>query len=402
MNILVVSVDALPALGGVSVMSHSVASALARAGHTVVFMGPKGSYVPGGFERRYHFYEDWESEVRKRSGPDGIEQDMRVGAVCRKLLERYAIQRVLLMHPFYYAVGAIEACQDLRVPCSVYFHGYELRSQLRGSYPKNMAAIVRGKRFDTLRERTLYTVGAASEILVNSNYTAGLFKAFTVKPRVRVTGCGVDAALVAREMKASPGYDSAVRLERRAALDMPPQTCLAFVGRLVSTKRADRLLRLCRLNQGLSAVIIGSGPDEPSLRNLAREWALEDRVTFAGTVTEKRKWELLRASDFLCLLSEPDEEKGQVEGFGIALLEGAAAGAVPVSSGSGGMRDVVEDGVSGLVLPTDDAQAGALLSKVAADGVAMSNLVATARTRLRERFTWEAVARRISGGWSTS
>lgn len=399
MNILVASVDALPKVGGISLMAHALCNALVTHGHRVVFLGPRGTFVPHELRRSYHLYEDWESETRRRSGPEGAAEDGRIRELFELMLPRYGIDRVLLLHPFYYAIGALDACREHRLPCSVYFHGYELQSQIRNEYPKNQQTVIQNRRVSTLRERVIYSVGVASEILVNSEYTRGLVMPFKVRPPIRVTGCGIDRDVFLREQSIDAS-SSQIRANRRAELGLSRLPCLTFLGRLIPAKRAIRLLEMCRYEPGLSALFIGTGPEEANLRELAARYGLESRVTFTGAVSEARKWELLRASDFLCLLSEPDPNSGQVEGFGIALLEGAAAGAVPVSSGTGGMGDFVEHMRSGIIAPPDDCAAAALLADIAHDPATMGSLVNEARSRIARFFTWEGVAQRILEGWT--
>jgi glycosyltransferase involved in cell wall biosynthesis len=398
-NILLASVDAFPQVGGISSMSHHLANAFAMLGHDVVFVAPAGCHVPRELVRDYQLMEDLEAQPKRRAGDAGYEEDERIRALFERLIDRYGIDRTLLLHPFYYAIGALDACHRRRIPFSVYFHGFELRSQLRDGYPKRHREVVATRRLGTLRERVFYTVGAADEILVNSRYTASLVEGFSCKPSIRATGCGIPEHDLVRELDMTPFYDAEEKRRRRAQSALPSEPCIAFVGRLVPAKGVERLLRLCKASPALSAVILGTGPDEERLRALTARWALTERVRFLGRVTETQKWSALRAADFLCLLSEADDKTGQVEGFGIALLEGAAAGAVPVSSGTGGMTDVVSHGRTGLVLPRDDHAAAALLERTVADPASMRSLSERARQQLRERYNWTAVADAIAAEW---
>lgn len=399
MNLLLASVDAFPKMGGVSTLAHHLASTLADQGHRIVFLGPRGTCVPRDYRRSYLLLEDWASRQKDREGAPGLEQDARIRELFALVIRRYAIERVLLLHPFYYGIGALDACDLARIPLSVYFHGLELRSQLRGKYPIDQLLSLRQRRLETLRDRLVYLITSADEILTNSRFTAGLFDPFRIKPPVRHTGCGIPEADLERELVLSPSYCAAERRERRHRLGLPAETSLGYVGRLIGAKRVERLLSLCHLDPGFSAVIVGDGPDEPRLKTLAERWNVQSRVRFVGRVNEDAKWEILRALDFLCLLSEPDDHRGSVEGFGIALLEGAAAGAVPVTSGTGGMPDVVEDGATGLVLPEDDARAVEVLLSHARSR-SLAGLTERARSQLETRYTWTRVAERIVEGWS--
>lgn len=377
-------------------MGHHLANALTVFGD-VTFVAPRGAFVPRDLVRTYSLLEDVDAQPKKRSGQDGLLEDARVQRLFERLYAHAPFERLLLLHPFYYAVGGIDACRRLGVPVSVYFHGFELRSQLLQGYPRDHVKLVQKRRISSLKERVFYTVGAADEILVNSRYTESLVRPFGVVPPLRVTGCGVPLADFERECDLTPAYDPELKRRRRRALGLGAAPCAIFVGRLVPTKGVDQLLRLCAATPALQVLIVGTGPDERRLRLLAVELGVADRVSFRGPTDEPTKWRLLRASDFLALLSRPDDASGQVEGFGIALLEGACAGAVPLSSGTGGMTDVIDHDVTGLIL--GEADGGSSVSRLLEDPVHMTRLVATARLRIAERSTWPRVAERIVGGW---
>lgn len=399
MRILAVSVDAFPRMGGISAMGHHLANAFGGIGHDVTFLAPRGSYVPVEYSRSYGLVEDWAAVPQHRAGKLGIEQDKRIASLVGKVLRRYRCDRVLLLHPFYYGVGALTAAKAMRVPVSVYFHGFELRSQLLAGYPSDLRKVVREGRVTSLRERTLYLAGAADEILVNSRYTASLLDPMALGGPVRVTGCGISDLDATREMELSLRYDAAQRAERRRAMGLTSLPTLAYVGRVVPAKRVDRMLDIVAQDPSLGGLVVGDGPELKKLQHQAKAAGLDTRINFEGSVPESRKWQLLRASDYCCLLSEPNDEAGQVEGFGISLLEGAAAGCVPVSSGTGGMTDVVAHGETGLVIPPTGSQGGASLEKDSRDPEYMARLVEGARCQLRMRYTWTRVARNIAQGW---
>jgi len=84
----------------------------------------------------------------------------------------------------------------------------------------------------------------------------------------------------------------------------------------------------------------------------------------------------------------------RAEGFGLAILEAMAAGKPVVATRSGGPEEIVEDGVSGLLVPAADPPAlGAALGRVLGDAALASALARGARRRAR-RFTLAASARK--------
>ena len=114
---------------------------------------------------------------------------------------------------------------------------------------------------------------------------------------------------------------------------------LAFVGRLVSDKGADLLLRAMKLLQDDNLLpdltIVGSGPEESNLRRLSVELALDRQVTFVGQRTGPALAEFLNRRRILVVPSRWSEP------FGIVALEGIASGCVVVGSAKGGLKEAI-------------------------------------------------------------
>ncbi|MFP5262047.1 MAG: glycosyltransferase family 4 protein [Blastocatellia bacterium] len=136
-------------------------------------------------------------------------------------------------------------------------------------------------------------------------------------------------------------------------LEVPRDKDLVFLGRLVSSKGADLLLKaLARLkSSGLSPAltVVGEGPEEGSLRRLASELGIAGRVEFTGV---KAGVELARILNAHRILAVPSRWQ---EPFGIVALEGIACGCVIVGSSGGGLRDAI--GPCGVTFPNEDVDA---------------------------------------------
>lgn len=133
----------------------------------------------------------------------------------------------------------------------------------------------------------------------------------------------------------NPYDDNVFRLLPNVARDKT----IAFLGRLVSDKGVDFLLRAMKLlqNDGLAPdlTIMGSGPEEENLRRLTAELGLDRQVTFAGQKSGAALAELLNQHRILVVPSRLPEP------FGIVALEGIACGCVVVGSQDGGLKEAI-------------------------------------------------------------
>jgi glycosyltransferase involved in cell wall biosynthesis len=123
---------------------------------------------------------------------------------------------------------------------------------------------------------------------------------------------------------------------------------LIAVGRLVRRKGFEYLIEsLQDLPSEIQLLIIGDGPLEQELRNVAMRAGISDRVSLLGYQTRERIWEYLQVSDCYVLSSLH-------EGLGIVVQEAMCAGLPIVSSDNGGQVDLIHDGRNGvLVRPMD-------------------------------------------------
>jgi glycosyltransferase involved in cell wall biosynthesis len=177
------------------------------------------------------------------------------------------------------------------------------------------------------------------------------------------------------------------RLGTRAALDVDPLApVVASVGRLDPNKGFQWLLRvLPRILPDvpdLRVLICGSSVHAPGfdneLRSLASELGLDEHVRFLGQRTDVQQ--ILHASDVFCLPTE-------MEAFGLVFPEAMRAGLPVVAARSGGVPEVVLDGVTGLLsLPRDLDGLEANLRRVLLDRDLARSLGDAGRERLRTAF----------------
>ncbi|MFN7986192.1 MAG: glycosyltransferase family 4 protein [Thermoanaerobaculia bacterium] len=221
----------------------------------------------------------------------------------------------------------------------------------------------------------------AESILAISRYTAGeLQKNADVPPeRIGLLPCALDPAWQARY---GPGA-----LDARPTTEAPP--LLLTVARLAAAegyKGVDSVLRslpgVLRALPDLRYEVVGDGDDRPRLESLAGELGVRDHVRFRGRLGPDELASAYRACTLYVMPSSH-------EGFGIVFLEAALFGKPSIGGRHGGTPEVIEDGVTGLLVDREDVAAlERALVRLLKDEKGRAQMGAAARARLEERFTY--------------
>lgn len=198
-----------------------------------------------------------------------------------------------------------------------------------------------------------------------------------------------------------------VDIERFGALTNPAAptethqgTCvLLFVGRLSESKGVDRLLRAlghpCLAEFDIRLEIVGEGPERPGLEALALELGMSSVVSFLGARSHYELPDIYRSADIFCLPSVV-AMSGESEGLPTVLCEAAASGLACVASDVGGVREIVENDVNGIIVapdaPDDLARA---VRKLVADRNLRERMGRAGRAKVAD-FSWMAIAKRYA------
>ena len=164
----------------------------------------------------------------------------------------------------------------------------------------------------------------------------------------------------------------------RCLTDAAPPLVVVSVGRLAAVKNYETALAAVAHLRDLDIEyrIIGAGPEEASLRKLARELGVEKRVRFMGV--QPHVASLLAEAHVFLLPS-------RYEGFGLAVAEAMAAGLPVVVSDVPGVREVAgADGECGYLV--DPASSGAIaerLRRLAGNPPLRASMGARGRVRAR-------------------
>lgn len=127
---------------------------------------------------------------------------------------------------------------------------------------------------------------------------------------------------------------------------------ILFVGRFSQNKGITDLVRAMPLISAempdVRLALVGFGPDEDRIRSTIEAVGLDDRVTILGRVSRDDIPVHMASADLVVLPSI------KIEGLGVVLLEALASGTPVVGSDVGGIPDIIEDGVTGLLCRSQD------------------------------------------------
>jgi glycogen synthase len=182
---------------------------------------------------------------------------------------------------------------------------------------------------------------------------------------------------------------SSTRAAVRSRYNLP---LLVFSGRLEWEKGVhtliDALPKIRRRVGSFHLVIAGRGSTDDQLRAQVAAKKLKSRVSFVGWLPEQELKALVGAADLVVVPS-------LYEPFGMVALEAAALGTPLVVSGTGGLAELVTDGVSGRVFATGDRGALAdAITRSLNDPVTTARMARTARTRALRDYGWPVIAER--------
>jgi len=193
------------------------------------------------------------------------------------------------------------------------------------------------------------------------------------------------------------GLDPEFEARLRAPISPPRPAAFPQGARIILTvgrwdpaeryKGADTLIsalpRVLQTVPDATLMLVGDGGDRPRLEHLARDSGVADHIHFLFGLSQEELFACYAHCDVFALPS-------RAEGFGLVFLE-AMANSKPVIGGAhGGTPDVIEDGVSGLLVPHGDvAMLSTALVSLLADPARASEMGARGRQRVQTDYTFE-------------
>jgi phosphatidylinositol alpha-1,6-mannosyltransferase len=252
---------------------------------------------------------------------------------------------------------------------------------LPGFPPRRFAIFVHGTELETARRGSrARALREAERLLVNSEFTAAALREAlpASADRIRVVPLCIDP--------------ERIRLWEAASQGAPParEPAALLVGRMWSEERGkghDALIQgwpeVARRVPGAQLWIVGEGDDAVRMQQLAREREVEGAVRFLGRVSDAELGSLYRRASLFAMPSRQ-------EGFGLVYAEAMWHGLPCIGSTADAAGQVIEDGVTGRLVPYGDARASAeAVAALLADPARAGAMGEAGRRRARERFGFD-------------
>lgn len=216
----------------------------------------------------------------------------------------------------------------LRGPVIASFRGYDVGKRLRALPHDYDELFRRGRAF----------------LPVSESLARRLVEAGCERARIRVHPSGIDVRRI-------PYREAAVRADK---------VRLITVARLVEKKGVayamEAVRRVLDAGHTVSYTVVGDGPLRDSLIERVHRLQLKDYVSFVGACPHQVTLRMLHDADVLIAPSTTSTD-GDVEGIPNVLKEAMATGMPVVATRHGGIPELVEEGVSGFLVPERDAEA---------------------------------------------
>lgn len=273
-----------------------------------------------------------------------------------------------LVHAHFGVGGARAAgfARRAKLPLVITFHGYDvpLLTSLRRFTPEYWGYALTARK-TMLRSMTLGLCASEElrEMLLDYGVPAD---------RLRIWRLGIDLE------KFAPG-----------ARD-PAQPSVVMIGRFVEKKGFEYGLRAFADQVARGApghlTVIGDGEREARLRGIVAECGIGARVTFTGAVPSAEVQRHLRSADILMCPSVTGVDGDRESGL-IVAKEASASQVVPLGTWHGGIHEIIDDGVTGFLVPERNVTAlSDRLGRLLNDAALRQRLGAAARAKMEREY----------------
>lgn len=185
--------------------------------------------------------------------------------------------------------------------------------------------------------------------------------------------------------------ESRHRLQQNFQIPLDQKFMLFTVGRMVKRKGHEWFIRevMPQLDDHIVYVTVGDGPQYDKIEKTAKEMPFSDRIFLLGRQPDEVLKQAYAAADLFVMPNIPVE--GDMEGFGIVLLEANMAQTPAVAADLEGIRDVIAQGKNGYrVPPRDSKQFTVKIKKLLENG--LPDFSKKAQEYVQKKFNWNHVA----------
>lgn len=369
LNVLVVTSQLPPDIGGTSVYAAEIARGLQRAGHRVLVAirdRDPAEFAPLGLE------------VVSIDTKRGLFKPLRLRRARRAIVDLARSRGVDVVLVAYTVVGLGDVYGALAragVPYVVGVHGFN----------KSDLATPEARAY----RRRKWGLAGAARVIACTRWLAEAIEPLAGRP-VEVVHYGIDRQI---DTHATPERVA----EARRRLGLEGRRVLLGLGRFVPRKNFDAVLRvlpgLARRFPDLTLVLVGAGQEEENLRRLAAERGVADRVVWAGRCAPHEVGVYYKLADVFVTVSRTRAEDDTFETFGLVYAEAHLCGVASVGGREAGVLEAVEDGVTGLLVPPEDEAAmEEALARLLGDEALRARMAEEGRRRVLEHFTWDRAA----------
>jgi glycogen(starch) synthase len=281
---------------------------------------------------------------------------------------------VVHAHDWLVAHSAITLREKLDAPLVATIHATEI-GRHQGWLPEDLNRAIHSVE--------CWLANQADRVVACSHYMRWEISRLLGVPnqRIDVVVNGVDREL----WRVAPASVAAARLRYAGSGPL-----IGFAGRLVYEKGVQDIVaalpRLRAAHPGLRLVVAGDGPHRGELQDHVDRLRLRPAVSFAGFLGDDLP-AVIAATDVMIVPSI-------YEPFGMIALEAVAAGVPVVAADTGGLKEVVEPGHTGMTFPVGDPDALArAVSRLLRDQTVARRIV-KAGNRMLDRYSWDVIAER--------
>jgi N-acetyl-alpha-D-glucosaminyl L-malate synthase BshA len=358
-----IGITCYPTYGGSGVVATELGIELAARGHEVHFISYSQPFRLSGRDNGILYHEVPVSSYPLFEFPP---YDLALASHMAEVAEYYELDLLHVHYAIPHSVSALLARQMLaargrRLPFVTTLHGTDI----------TLVGLDR-----SYLPITRYAIQESDGVTCISNYLKEeTVKHFGVTRPIEVVSNFVNCD------EYVPIKDEKARAEARRKLAAPGEAILMHLSNFRPVKRVVDVVKVfARVARELPAqlYLVGDGPERSAAEWLAHDLHINEKVHFMGK--QERVNELLPLADLMVMPSE-------LESFGLAALEAMACKVPSIATRVGGVPELIDDGVTGLLYPVgnvDDMAAGAV--SLLKDRARMEAMREAGRAMARKRF----------------